>query len=263
MPEGHTIHRAARDQTAMLAGAGVAASSPQGRFADGARCIDGRTLTVIDAHGKHLLYRFDGDLVLHVHLGLFGRFLLHRKGTPDPRGAIRLRMEGHGGAVDLRGPTACELLEPDDERRLMARLGPDPLRADADPEAAWAKVHRSRRPIGVLLMDQSVMAGVGNVYRAEALFVNGIHPTRPGTDLDDAELHAIWTTTVSMLRQGVKDNRIITVDRNEMRVKKGHHRRGETTYVYHRDVCLRCGTPVQTVELGGRACYFCPTCQPH
>jgi len=114
-----------------------------------------------------------------------------------------------------------------------------------------------------LLLDQRVLAGVGNVYRAEALFVNGIHPSRPGNELHDAELEAVWTTTVSMLRQGVKDNRIITVDRSERSVKKGHHRRGETTYVYHRDICLRCGSPVQTVELGGRPCYFCPTCQPH
>lgn len=261
MPEGHTIHRAARDQTAMLAGAGVAASSPQGRFADGARCIDGRTLTVIDAHGKHLLYRFDGDLVLHVHLGLFGRFLLHRKGTPDPRGAIRLRMEGHGGAVDLRGPTACELLEPDDERRLMARLGPDPLRADADPEAAWAKVHRSRRPIGVLLMDQSVMAGVGNVYRAEALHVNGIHPERPGTSISRDEFDAIWSTCVRMLRDGVKSGRIVTVSAEDAGRPRSRLRRGERTYVYRQAACRSCGAPVSNWDLAGRRAWACLTCQ--
>lgn len=261
MPEGHTIHRAARDQTAMLAGAGVAASSPQGRFADGARCIDGRTLTVIDAHGKHLLYRFDGDLVLHVHLGLFGRFLLHRKGTPDPRGAIRLRMEGHGGAVDLRGPTACELLEPDDERRLMARLGPDPLRADADPEAAWAKVHRRRRPIGVLLLDQSVMAGVGNVYRAEALHVNGIHPERPGTSISRDEFDAIWSTCVRMLRDGVKSGRIVTVSAEDAGRPRSRLRRGERTYVYRQAACRSCGAPVSNWDLAGRRAWACLTCQ--
>ncbi len=124
-------------------------------------------------------------------------------------------------------------------------------------------MQRSKQAIGALLLDQSVIAGVGNVYRAEALFVNGIHPSTPGRSLSDAELLALWTSVRSMLRQGVKDNRIITVDRRELALPKGRRlRRGEATYVYHRDVCLRCGTPVQTVDLGGRRCYYCPTCQP-
>lgn len=261
MPEGHTIHRAARDQSAMLAGDRLATSSPQGRFTDGARYIDGRTLTAIDAHGKHLFYRFDDDVLLHVHLGLFGRFFLHRKGTPDPRGAIRLRMEGHGGAVDLRGPTACELLEPHDERRLLARLGPDPLRPDADPEAAWAKVHRSRRPIGVLLMDQSVIAGVGNVYRAEALHVNGIHPDRPGTSISREEFDALWLTCVRMLRDGVKSGRIVTVSAEDAGKPRSRLRRGERTYVYRQAACRSCGAPVANWDLSGRRAWACTTCQ--
>ena len=98
--------------------------------------------------------------------------------------------------------------------------------------------------------------------RAEALFVEGVHPERRGRDLTDAEVFALWDTTVAMLRQGVKDNRIVTVDRRLHPVPKGRARRGETTWVYHRDSCLRCGTPIATVELGGRPCWYCPTCQP-
>jgi endonuclease-8 len=123
-------------------------------------------------------------------------------------------------------------------------------------------MRKSAQPIGALLLDQKVLAGVGNVFRAEALFVNGIHPSRPGRDCSDAELEALWATIVAMLKQGVKDNRIITIDRKEFAVNKGKVRRGDNTYVYHRDLCLRCGSPVQTVELAGRACYFCPVCQP-
>jgi len=105
---------------------------------------------------------------------------------------------------------------------------------------------------------------VGNVYRAEALFVNGIHPSRPGQACDTGELDALWSTITAMLRQGVRDNRIITVDRRELDLPKGRRiRRGEATYVYHRDRCLRCGTAVATVDLAGRPCYYCPTCQPN
>lgn len=261
MPEGHTIHRAARDQSAMLAGHAVAASSPQGRFDEGARLIDGRTLTAVDAHGKHLFYRFDDDVLLHVHLGLFGRFFLHRKGVPEPRGAIRLRMEGRDGAVDLRGPTACELLDADDEQRLLARLGPDPLRTDADPDLAWAKVSRSRRPIGVLLMDQSVIAGVGNVYRAEALHVNGIHPERPGTSITRDEFDAIWNTCVRMLRDGVKSGRIITVSAEDAGKPRSRLRRGERTYVYRQANCRSCGAQVASWDLAGRRAWACAACQ--
>ncbi|MEN9646115.1 MAG: hypothetical protein RL238_2784 [Actinomycetota bacterium] len=264
MPEGHTIHRIAKDHTPLLTGRPVSVSSPQGRFAADAALVDGVVLDRIEPYGKHLFYWYANGLVGHVHLGLFGKFRV-AKGpeAPEPVGMVRMRMATDLGTVDLAGPTDCSIGTADDRDAIVRRLGPDPLRRDAKPQLAMDRIRKSKQPIGQLLLDQKVLAGVGNVYRAEALFVNGINPSRPGTGLDDAELHAIWTTTVSMLRQGVKDNRIITVDRCEMRVKKGHHRRGETTYVYHRDVCLRCGTPVQTIELGGRACYFCPTCQPH
>jgi endonuclease-8 len=264
MPEGHTIHRIAKDHSPLLTGRPVAVSSPQGRFADAAALVDGDVLERIEPFGKHLFYWWRNGLVGHVHLGLFGKFRVSRgPDAPEPVGMVRMRMTTELGTIDLAGPTDCSIGTADDRDAVVARLGPDPLRRDAKPQLAIERIRRSKLPIGQLLLDQRVLAGVGNVYRAEALFVNGIHPERPGNDLDDVELAALWSTTASMLRQGVKDNRIITVDRREWPVRKGHHRRGETTYVYHRDICLRCTTPVQTVELGGRACYFCPTCQPH
>lgn len=263
MPEGHTIHRIAKDHTPLLVGQTVRVSSPQGRFAADAVLVDGAVLERIEPYGKHLFYWYSNGRVGHVHLGLFGKFRVYRgAANPEAVGQVRMRLSSELGTVDLAGPTDCSIGTPDDRDAIVARLGPDPLRRDAKPDVAKARLRKSAQPVGQLLLDQKVLAGVGNVYRAEALFVNGIHPARPGRDLADAELDALWLTVSSMLKQGVKDNRIITVERSERTTRKGHHRRGETTYVYHRDICLRCGTPVHTIELGGRACYYCPTCQP-
>lgn len=261
MPEGHTIHRAARIQRGMLAGEPVRASSPQGRFTDGARLLDDLVLTDIDAHGKHLFYRFADDVLLHVHLGLFGRFMTHRSAAPEPRGAIRLRMVGHDGTVDLRGPTACEIIDADQESRLLGRLGPDPLRTDADPEQAWSRISRSRREIGALLMDQSVIAGVGNVYRAEALHVMGIHPAREARSLGRAEFDALWDTVRRMLTDGERAGRIITVTAEDAGMPRSRIPRGERTYVYRQAQCRSCGGPVTSWELAGRRAWACSGCQ--
>ncbi len=261
MPEGHTIHRIAKDHSKVLVGHEVAVSSPQGRFAPDAELVDGVVLHRIEPYGKHLFYWWDNGLVGHVHLGLFGKFRV-ADGHPEPIGQVRMRMATEHHTIDLAGPTDCSIGSADDRDAIVARLGPDPLRRDAKPGVALDRMRRSAQPIGALLLDQKVLAGVGNVFRAEALFVNGIHPERRSRDCDDAELEQLWSTISAMLRQGVKDNRIITIDRREFPIPKGTPRRGDTTYVYHRDLCLRCGTPVQIAELGGRACYFCPTCQP-
>ena len=268
MPEGHTIHRIAKDHSRLLVGHEVAVSSPQGRFEGDAALVDGATLRRLEAYGKHLFYHWSTGHVGHVHLGLFGKFRVHR-GADDiaPVGMVRMRMRTELATIDLAGPTACSISTAAERKDIIARLGPDPLRHDADPQVAIDRMARSKQSLGALLLDQSVLSGVGNVYRAEALFVNGIHPTRAGRDADPAELHALWDTVAGMLRQGVKDNRIITIDRDEMEAlgidkRALQRRRGEANYVYHRDRCLRCGTPIQTVELAGRACYFCPVCQP-
>ncbi len=264
MPEGHTLARIARDHGALLRNQVITVSSPQGRFAADAERIDGRVLTSLESYGKHLFYWWSNGDIGHVHLGLFGKFRVHQgAGAPAPVGMVRMRLESPLATIDLSGPTDCTVGTPDDRRKIIARLGPDPLRRDARPELAFAKIARSKQPIGAILLDQSVLCGIGNVYRAEALFVNGIHPERPGRELAEVEVLALWTTIVAMLRKGVKDNRIITVDQSDLQVRRtGRRRRGEANYVYHRDLCLRCGTPILTTSLAGRACYFCPVCQP-
>lgn len=263
MPEGHTIHRIAKDHTPILVGRKVRVSSPQGRFAADARLVDGVVLDRIEPYGKHLFYWWSNGRVGHVHLGLFGKYRVHLgRGEPEPVGQVRMRLRSAEGTIDLAGPTDCSIGTSDDRDAIVARLGPDPLRRGARPDAMVDRIRASGQPIGALLLDQRVLAGVGNVYRAEALFVHGIDPARPGRSCSDDELVELWRTITAMLRQGVRDNRIITVDRSEHPVPKRSTRRGETTYVYHRDRCLRCATPVATRLLGGRDCYYCPICQP-
>lgn len=262
MPEGHTLHRIAVDHSKILRGKHVAVSSPQGRFAAASELVDGVRLKLIEAYGKHLFYYWANGLVGHVHLGLFGRFRVYRAPPPSDAATVRMRMAVPKATIDLIGPTDCTIVTPDDRDRIVARLGPDPLRDDADPKKAYAAIVRRAAPIGQLILDQKVISGLGNVYRAEALFVNHINPMRPGNQISPVEFDALWITIVEMLQRGFAEDRIVTLDPDEFDLPAGLARRGDTTYVYHRDICLRCGSPILTVELGGRACYYCPVDQP-
>jgi endonuclease-8/formamidopyrimidine-DNA glycosylase len=252
----------------MFGGRPVGALSPQGRFADGARQLDGRVLDEADAHGKHLLLRFDDDRVLHVHLGIYGTYALGAGPPPRPTGALRLRLTGPGGFADLRGPNTCELLEPGAVKLLRDRLGPDPLRADADPDQAWRRVGRSRTTIAALLMDQAVVAGPGNIYRAEVLFRQGIDPLLPGRDLRPERWTAVWDDLVALMAEGVRVGRIDTVRPEHTPEVMGRAPRvddhGGEVYVYRRagQPCLVCATEVRTERLAGRNLFWCPTCQP-
>ena len=262
MPEGHTIHRMARDHAGWLAGRPVRVSSPQGRFAAGAALLDGTVLERTDAHGKHLFHVYEGGSTVHIHLGLFGRVFPHTGAAPVPRDTVRYRVTGGDRTIDLVGATACELLDPDEVAAIVARLGPDPIRRDADPDRAWAALQRRTVPIGRALMDQRVLAGVGNVYRAEVLFVHGIHPEVPAREISREQWDAMWATLVTWLRRGVKDRRIITVDAAEIDGPRSRVARADATYVYKRDRCPRCHTEVRRFDLAGRWAYACETCQP-
>jgi endonuclease-8 len=261
VPEGHTIHRLARDHRRLLGGRVVKASSPQGRFAEGAARIDGRVLQRADAYGKHLFHNYAGAGWLHVHLGLIGSFLTGIGTPPAPRGALRLRLVGDGCWLDLRGAMVCELITPPERAALLARLGPDPLRRGADPGRAWARLSRSRQPIGQLLMDQTVVAGIGNVYRAELLFRHRMNPFTPGGDTPEQAWLRMWGDLVALMRAGVRTGRIVTTrpeDRPGRRVttERAH-------YVYRRAglACRICGTPVASQPLAGRNLFWCPSCQ--
>ncbi|MEM9657081.1 MAG: DNA-formamidopyrimidine glycosylase family protein [Planctomycetota bacterium] len=260
MPEGHVIHRIARDHRRDFAGQQLTVCSPQGRFAAGAECLDGRTLADVAAHGKHLVYDWDGVL-LHVHLGLYGKFRRHRQPLPPPRGAVRLRIEGESLGFDLNGPTACELFTEEQFAELRGRLGPDPLDRNADAELACRRIRRSRAAIGKLLLDQSVIAGVGNVYRAEALFIERIDPERAGNSLSDGEVESLWQKLVDLMRIGVRHNRIITAPPAEVGKPPSRMNRKERLLVYKKTNCTACDGPVDRWDLGARTIYACRRCQ--
>jgi endonuclease-8 len=220
MPEGHLYHRLARD-LGELASQALAASSPQGRFAEGAARIDGTRLEVAEAYGKQLLMRFAGGRTVHVHLGMCGKLL---------------------GVVDPSRP-------------------PRPLREDADPERAWTSLRAAPGALGAALLDQAVIAGIGNVFRAEALFACGQHPSRPAASLTRAEFDRLWATVCAMMGRAVDDGRIVTVDPPAGR-SRTEIPEDEARYVYKQACCRRCGAPVVSWILGGRTAYACPVDQP-
>jgi endonuclease VIII len=271
MPEGHTLHRLAGELRDRFAGRVVRASSPQGRFADATALLDGTRLLDAQAWGKQLFVEFEGGRFVHVHLGLIGTFRFAEGQPPAPVGQVRLRLAVDGERAsygDLRGATTCALVTEEQRQAVIDRLGPDPLRADADWTRAWARVSRSRKPIGALLMDQQVLAGVGNVYRAELLFRHRVHPMRPGNTLRRGQFQAMWDDLVALMNEGVLSGRIDTVRDEHTPEAMGRPPRvddhGGEVYVYrrHGQPCHVCGARVRTEVLEGRNLFWCPRCQP-
>jgi endonuclease-8 len=268
MPEGNVIHNQARRLKRAFAGHRVRVDSPQGRFAEGAGLVDRRTLQTVEAHGKHLFIGFTNDQWIHVHLGLFGKWRIGKLPEPEIHGQVRLRIRGHGHYAELRGPTTCALLSGDEKEAVVARIGPDPIRTDSDPRDAWVRVQRSKAPIGSLLMNQQVFAGVGNIYRAEVLFRHNISPFRPGSQVRWTEFAGVWEDLVALMAAGTKRGRIDTVRPEHMPEVMGRRaredRHGGEVYVYRRagQTCYLCECAIEMTQMQGRKLYWCPGCQP-
>lgn len=260
------LHRAAKTHSKLFKGHKIQASSPQGRFAEGAAQLDGQVVDRITAIGKHLFYRFETDDVLHIHLGLFGKFQLHTPPFPDPSENARLLLGTNDNRMHLAGPTACEVLGPDETAAVEKRLGPDPITNPKDgADRLTASLKRRSIPIGRAIMDQKVLAGLGNIFRAEILFLAGQHPFTPANELDGAQVARLWELSVEQLKAGLKANRIITVDPADVGVKsRSKLKRGESLYTYKRqsEPCRRCGDLIRSADIDGRNVWWCPTCQP-
>jgi endonuclease VIII len=326
MPEGHSVHRIARQFAVNVVGRRVAASSPQGRFAEGAALLDGRFATRVRAVGKQMFLEFDDALWLRVHLGMYGAWdfagqisvdatiasangrmgQTNQRGTDEqimdaagensltsigaPRrsrvrmseqttglagedawpppvvGQVRLRLLTDVTCADLRGPTACEVLSADEVAQVIAKLGPDPLVDDVHEgeDRFVAAVRRKPTPIGLLLMDQSTVSGIGNVYRAELLFRARLDPHTPGRDVPEETVRAIWRDWVRLLRVGVETGQMMTMDDLDPEAYRlALANRDDRHWVYHRTglPCRRCGTSVVLEEMGARKLYWCPGCQ--
>jgi endonuclease-8 len=328
VPEGHSVHRIARQFGLHFVDKHVAASSPQGRFAEGARMIDGHLMTDAKAVGKQMFLEFEHGLWLRVHLGMYGAWdfsgeitadatiasangrigQTNQRGTvvgsfedslssigaprrtrlrmaeqetlrqaqgadavlesfpPEPIGAVRVRLLTDVTCADLRGPTACEVLEADEVQAVIDKLGPDPLvdRGRAAEDRFTATVLRKPTPIGLLLMDQSVVSGIGNVYRAEMLFRARLNPHIPGRDLSEETVRALWKDWAKVLKIGVKTGQMMTMDGLSKSAYNGAMAsRADRHWVYHRAglPCRVCGTAILLEEIGGRKLYWCPVCQ--
>lgn len=291
MPEGHSVHRIARQFGLHFVGRRVGVSSPQGRFAAGAAQLDGHEIVGAKAVGKVMFLEFDHDLFLRVHLGIYGAwdFAFEDSGAsigaprrtrlriaeqerleasanefpPPPIGAVRVRLLTDATCADLRGPTACDVLDPAQVKAVIDKLGPDPIldSGKAAEDRFTATVLKKPTPIALVLMDQSVVAGIGNVYRAELLFRARLNPHIPGRDLPEKVVRALWKDWAKLLKIGIETGQMMTMDGLSKKAYDGAMAsRSDRHWVYHRTglPCRVCATPIVMQELGGRKLYWCP-----
>lgn len=331
MPEGHSVHRIARQFDRNFVGKQMLASSPQGRFAEGAAVLNGREAISVQAVGKQMFLEAEGDVWLRVHLGLYGAWdfagdilvdptiasangrmgQTNQRGTvvdeeilddagenslasigaprrtrvhvrmseqtkgladeglewpPPVVGQVRLRLMTDITAADLRGPTACVLQTPEEMLASVAKLGPDPLVGDAaqNEERFVQAVRKKQTVIALLLMDQAVVSGIGNVYRAEMLFRQRLNPHTPGRDVPEDIVRALWHDWVRLLAVGVETGQMMTMDDlSPDAYRAAMASRDDRHWVYHRAglPCRICGTEIALEEIGARKLYWCPRCQ--
>lgn len=265
MPEGHSIHRVANTFESDYLNSKVKIFSPQGRFESDAKLVSGRKLIQSTAIGKQLFLSFDNELTLRIHLGIYGKWNFYKvpiSKAPEVWGAVRARFGVTNFSADLRGPTVCEVIDQAGVDLVLKRLGPDPLNPDPTGSEALkfvAKVKSSKAPIGALLMNQAVISGIGNVYRAELLFRAGMNPKTPGERLSEDQLVSIWDDAVKLMRIGVKKGVMLTRDD----YLAGRVLLADRYFVYKREGlgCRVCNKNVVVEEFLARKLYFCPKCQ--
>ncbi len=261
MPEGHTVHRIANEFNELFGGKVLRVDSPQGRFTD-ARMLDGQRLKVASAVGKQMFLHFQDDLIIRIHLGIYGKWQFHKGLAPEVVGQVRVRFAVDGVTAELRGPTVCEVIDSKALAEVYDRLGPDPLNPDPNGrefERFASKVKKSSTPIGLLLMNQEVISGIGNVYRAEILYRAKINPHTKGSDLKTRQISELWADSVKLLSIGVLHGVMITRDEffDEDPGKL------ERNWVYKREgqTCRKCRKKIVLEMAAGRKLYFCPGCQ--
>ncbi|MFM5951171.1 MAG: Fpg/Nei family DNA glycosylase [Micrococcales bacterium] len=264
MPEGHTVHRIANSFNELFAGKPLTIDSPQGRFTASAKLISGQKLIQARAIGKQMFLDFENGRTLRIHLGIYGKWRFHHlinEELPEVRGQVRARFFTNKDLADLRGPTICELIEPLEMEVLEKRLGPDPLNPDDGSEFGRFQnnIQKSKTAIGLLLMNQDIISGIGNVYRAEILYRAKINPHKPGYELTPKQIKELWKDSLYLLELGVKHGVMLTRDGylDEDPGKPERH------HVYKRngEPCRKCGTHIVLEVMAGRKLYYCPKCQ--
>lgn len=268
MAEGHTVHRLGERIARAMTGQTVRATASYGPMREVAARLDGATITGADVHGKHLFVTTSSRPILHVHLGMDGSGgVMSRDTARTAVGRDRLRLTGETVVCEINRPRLCELVDARGMARIRARLGADPLREDADPDAAFARFTTLDLPVGAALLDQSAIAGAGNVYRAEVLFRQKLDPLRAASEVSRESFDAVWNDLVRLMPYGVASGEMLTREPELLawdRYRAGGGRRPHAIYaVYRLDgrPCARCGTPIATRDLLGRRLYWCAGCQ--
>lgn len=274
MPEGDTIFRSARSLHRVLAGHVVTRFETAYAHLDRVNVdtpLAGRTIEKVVSAGKHVLMHFSGDLVLRTHMRMSGSWHLYRHGERWWRGpqAMRVRIDtADWVAVAFNVPvaefvTAKELATRDP----VSQLGPDLLGADFDRSEAVRRIVASGpRPIAMTLLDQRIVAGIGNVYKSEILFMTGVHPETPSSAVPVETLERMIDIARGVLADNVApgtSGQIQTYRNLRQWHRASDH--DESVWVYGRrgKPCRRCGTPIEMRKMGieARSTYWCPRCQ--
>ncbi len=274
MPEGDAIFRAARSLHNVLSGHVVTRFESAYAHLDRVNVdtpIAGRTVEKCESAGKHLLIRFSGDLILRTHMRMNGSWHLYRHGERWWRGpqAMRVRIDtADWVAVAFNVPVAEFVTSRQLETRdPVAQLGPDLLGAEFDRDDAVRRIIASgARPIAMTLLDQRIVAGIGNVYKSEVLFIEGVHPEVPSSVVPPPVLEKMMDTARGLLRDNVIEGsspRIQTYrNLRQLNPATGHD---DSLWVYGRrnKPCRKCATPIEMKKMGldARSTYWCPKCQ--
>jgi endonuclease-8 len=267
MPEGDTIHRIAALLGPRLTGRRLERVTTQGLV----REASGRTVTKVSAHGKHLVIELDNGAYLRAHLGMNGRFRAYDRAAGEAMlarlspGRASLALVTADGVYVWIGAPSIEVAPRRAPRRGLAvgTLGPDVLAADFDPwGAADRAAEHGARMIADVVLDQHVVAGIGNIYKCEALFVAGVDPRTPVARIERRALEAIYAAAHRLMAASLE------ASQNERDLGGSPMRRSTTRdhAVYGRTgkPCLRCGSSIACYQLGepARWTWSCPVCQP-
>ena len=265
MPEGHKTHFIAGQHTERFSDQKLDVTSPQGRFSSDAKKVSGKILDRVEAVGKHMFYVFDSGHIINIHLGRYGKFRELPSPPPAPVGQVRMRLVSENGTVDLTGPTACRVIDLEMRSQIEAKLGPDPLApggsAAAKKKQVWESISKSNKPIGALLLDQSVVAGVGNIFRAEILFETELNPEIPGNRLSKESFDLMWKSLTKMMKVGLKYGKIVSVTAKEAGIPLSKVEGKDRFRVYGKQRCPRCNAKIETIEVAARKLYVCKRCQ--
>ena len=275
MPEGDSIFRAARSLHRVLAGHTVTRFETAYAHLDRVNVdtpIVGRTIETVESAGKHIVMRFSGDLILRTHMRMNGSWHLYRHGERWWRGqhTMRVRIDTSDWVAVAFDVPIAEFVTPRqlETRDPVAKLGPDLLGETFDRDEAVRRIVASaHRPIAATLLDQRIVAGIGNIYKSEVLFLAGVHPEIASSAIPRPKLEEMMDIARRLLKENVVEGTSARIQTyRNLRQLNPASNHDDSLWVYGRrgKPCRQCGTPIEMKKMGleARSTYRCPTCQP-